>query len=158
LTQALGFFAERPQDLPNADRAFIARSIERDRRARRRVRLFQASVYILLVGTIVGLFSWMNEVWLRDQWRWFTVIRPYMMAQVRPNVLTAEAERVLKSGDSFKECAKDCPELVVIPAGEFIMGSPASGAKTFDEESQETPQHKVVFVKPFAVGKFDVTF
>jgi formylglycine-generating enzyme required for sulfatase activity len=97
----------------------------------------------------------MNEVWLLDQWRWFTVIRPYMLAQVRPHVLTAEDEPALKPGDSFKECDKDCPEMVVVPAGEFIMGSPASEQGRRDDEE---PQHKVVFAKPFAVSRFDVTF
>jgi formylglycine-generating enzyme required for sulfatase activity len=32
--------------------------------------------------------------------------------------------RCLKPGDSFKDCPK-CPEMVVVPAGSFIMGSPA---------------------------------
>jgi formylglycine-generating enzyme required for sulfatase activity len=41
-------------------------------------------------------------------------------------VLAAKAERALIPGDSFRECAKDCPEMVVVPAGEFIMESPAS--------------------------------
>ena len=36
----------------------------------------------------------------------------------------AEEERGLKAKDTFKEC-DDCPEMVVVPAGEFMMGSPA---------------------------------
>ena len=36
--------------------------------------------------------------------------------------LSAAEERVLKPKDSFKECAQ-CPEIVVVPAGSFTMGS-----------------------------------
>ena len=58
---------------------------------------------------------------------WYWTMRPYMLAQVRPYVLSREAERALKPGQAFRECAKDCPEMVVVPAGEFMMGSPADG-------------------------------
>src|SRR5437763_869100 len=45
--------------------------------------------------------------------------------------------------------------MVVVPSGEFIMGSPR------DEPGHsvvEESQHKVVFNKPFAVSKFELTF
>jgi formylglycine-generating enzyme required for sulfatase activity len=45
--------------------------------------------------------------------------------------------------------------MVVVPAGEFIMGSPASEQGRYNNEQ---PQHKVVFARPFAVARFDVTF
>jgi hypothetical protein len=47
------------------------------------------------------------------------------------------------------------PEMVVVPAGSFIMGSPASEEGRSDDEG---PQHTVTIGKPFAVGKFAVTF
>jgi formylglycine-generating enzyme required for sulfatase activity len=52
----------------------------------------------------------------------------------------------------FQECI-DCPVMVGIPAGNFVMGSPASEAGRFDAEG---PQHRVA-VRAFALGKFDVT-
>lgn len=61
--------------------------------------------------------------------------------------------RCLKPGDVFTDC-KGCPEMVVVPAGSFMMGSPA------DEnyrDSDEGPQHKVTFAKSFAIGMFEVT-
>ncbi|MBV8751938.1 MAG: SUMF1/EgtB/PvdO family nonheme iron enzyme [Hyphomicrobiales bacterium] len=155
LAQAQTFLAQRPGDFLSVDRSFIVQSMERDRRAKRRVRRFQASIYVLLVGVIIGLIGWMKEAWIVEQWRWFTAIRPYMLTQVRPHVLAAEAERALKPGDSFKECAEDCPQMVVVPAGEFIMGSPASER---GRVKTEQPQHKVVLARPFAVAKFAVTF
>jgi formylglycine-generating enzyme required for sulfatase activity len=45
--------------------------------------------------------------------------------------------------------------MVVVPAGSFTMGSPASDKERFDNEG---PQHKVSFSEPFAVGRFAVTF
>ena len=58
------------------------------------------------------------------------------------------------SGESFKDCP-DCPEMVIVPSGSFTMGSPASEPQ---RSSDEGPQRRVTFAKPFAVGKFAVTF
>ncbi len=58
------------------------------------------------------------------------------------------------SGQSFRDCP-DCPEMVVVPAGSFTMGSPESEEGSQDNEG---PQHRVTIAKPFAVGKFAVTF
>ena len=45
-------------------------------------------------------------------------------------------------------------EMVLIPAGEFLMGSPDSDTKaTFSEK----PQHRVRITKPFYLGKYLVT-
>ena len=52
----------------------------------------------------------------------------------------------------FSECA-ECPEMVVVPAGEFTMGSPARERYRGTEE-----QHRVLIAYPFAVGKFEITF
>jgi formylglycine-generating enzyme required for sulfatase activity len=53
---------------------------------------------------------------------------------------------------TFRECA-DCPEMVAIPAGKFLMGSPAAEPGRFDAEG---PQHEVS-VRAFALGKYEVT-
>lgn len=53
---------------------------------------------------------------------------------------------------SVRDCEK-CPALVVIPAGDFTMGSPANEPGRYDEEG---PQRKV-HINQMAVGKFDVT-
>jgi hypothetical protein len=47
-------------------------------------------------------------------------MRPYGDANFTPHLLSLDRERALKPGDSFQECAKDCPEMVVLPAGEFM--------------------------------------
>ena len=155
LTQAQSWLAKRRDDLPVIDRDFIDQSSRHERRARSRARRVQALVYVLLVGSIAGLIGWINQSYLREQLNWYTTVRPYMLQQVRPYVLTAAAERTLKPGDSFRECAKDCPEMVVVPAGEFMMGSPADEK---DHYGNENPLHRVTIARPLAVSKFEVTF
>ena len=55
-----------------------------------------------------------------------------------------------QAGRVFRDCADGCPEMVVIPAGEFTMGS--------NDVDDEKPPHKVTIRQPFAVAKFEVTF
>lgn len=45
-------------------------------------------------------------------------------------------------------------KLVEIPAGEFLMGSPAAEAP---ERKDERPQHMVKLTKPFLLGQYEVT-
>jgi len=56
-------------------------------------------------------------------------------------------------GSTFRDC-DHCPEMVVIPAGEFVMGS----TQKESGHSDEKPQHTVTIAKPLAVGKTEVTF
>ena len=54
----------------------------------------------------------------------------------------------------IKDCDV-CPEMVVIPAGEFMMGSPeGEEGRSVDEG----PRHKVKIREAFAVGKYEITF
>src|SRR5262249_30981522 len=151
LTQAQSWLSKRKEDLPVVDCDFIAQSTKRESKARARARRVQALVYLLLVGIIAGLIGW-NQSYLKEEMNWFFTMRPYIVAQVLPYVLSPDAERALKPGGSFRECAKDCPEMIVVPAGEFVMGSPSG------RSGNEGPQHKVTIAGPFAVSKFEVTF
>ena len=64
---------------------------------------------------------------------------------------------------AFKDCA-ECPEMVVIPAGSFMMGSPPdlkpdpSSKEKFDPfpVDNQKPQHRVD-IQSFAIGKYEVT-
>ena len=67
--------------------------------------------------------------------------------------LVGNERRCLKPKDSFKDCP-DCPEMVVVTGGRFMMGSPATEIERHFEEEQ----HQVVIPKAFAVGKFEITF
>jgi formylglycine-generating enzyme required for sulfatase activity len=75
-----------------------------------------------------------------------------LVAPVGP--LPAERERALKSKDSFKEC-DGCPAMITMPAGSFIMGSPASEPQ---RSSDEGPQQEIVISRAFAVARSEVSF
>ena len=55
-----------------------------------------------------------------------------------------------RPGESFRDCPQ-CPELVVVPAGTYLMGKDG-GAK------REGPAHRVTIASAFAIGKYEATF
>lgn len=61
---------------------------------------------------------------------------------------------ITHAADGFRDC-EQCPEMVVVPAGEFTMG-----AQPDDDtrEDDERPARTVTFAKPFAIGRFEITF
>ncbi len=79
-------------------------------------------------------------------------------AEETRKVEKAQAEQarrqVHKPGTVFDDC-HDCPPMVVIPAGEFTMGSPASEAGRFEHEG---PLRAVRIAQPFALGRNEVTY
>jgi formylglycine-generating enzyme required for sulfatase activity len=139
---------------------YLAASHRLESAGRRRARRIQALVFVLF-GVICGFIGWINQDFINEQWNWYRTERPFAAANIWPYVVrAAEAERTLKRGDLFRECApvqdKDyCPEMVVLPTGSFMMGSPSTEDGRFDDEG---PQHPVTIAKPFAVSKFAVTF
>lgn len=72
------------------------------------------------------------------------------MAASSPAIAAENAE---EPGRVFKDCAQ-CPEMVVIPGGSFVMGSPPDES---GRRKNEGPQHRVT-VKRFAMGRYEVTF
>jgi len=54
---------------------------------------------------------------------------------------------------SFKDCSA-CPDMIVLPAGEFLMGSPTSENGHTDVEGLP---RRVTISKRIAIGKFEVT-
>ncbi len=79
---------------------------------------------------------------------------PQAPLQPASSGMPLSAERALKPKDTFKDCDQ-CPEMVVVPAGSFAMGSPASEP---GRDVDEGPRHSVTIAKPFAVAKFELTF
>jgi formylglycine-generating enzyme required for sulfatase activity len=165
LTHATGRLeaAERLQQRPDlaanlepTDREYLAACRKAEAAASGRTRRVRALIYLLLAGIIAGLIGWINQAHIKEQMNWYMTMRPYRVANVDPYVLKPEAERALQPLASFRECAKDCPEMIVVPAGEFMMGSSPTPERRFN--NNEVPQHKVTIARPFAVSKFHVTF
>ena len=60
-------------------------------------------------------------------------------------------------GETFRDALRSGghgPQMVVVPAGSFLMGSPASEA---GRDEDEGPVHRVTIAQPFAVGVYEVT-
>ena len=75
----------------------------------------------------------------------------------RAEEAAADAERrrlaeLRRPGRVFRDCDA-CPEMVVIPAGAFQMGSRRDDDEADDDER---PRHRVS-VEPFALGRYEVT-
>lgn len=61
----------------------------------------------------------------------------------------ASASALPEPGDVFRDCS-DCSEMVVVPPGDFKMGS--------EDSIYEKPVHPVSIANPFAIGRREVTF
>lgn len=67
--------------------------------------------------------------------------------------IESELPPAYATGDQLKDCAT-CPEMIVVPPGEFIQGSPVS---ELGREPNEGPQRSVRLDYFLAVGQFEVT-
>ena len=94
-----------------------------------------AAALVAIVGILAALFS-------------------ERLGALSEHFAAAPPESVLTPGQKFRDC-KSCPEMVVIPAGSFTMGSP--DVPQAYEQTQAKPAHEVTVVQPFAVGRFEVT-
>ena len=76
-------------------------------------------------------------------------------AEARRLQAVVRREEIEKSPAGTRFQCKGCPEMVVVPAGTYMMGSPESEA---ERDSDEGPRHRVTIARPFAVGVYEVTF
>ena len=138
---------ERPDlagNLEPTDRGYIAACRKAEAAAKGRKRRVRALVGGLVATMIAGLAAWRYQELLKEDVYWL----------ITGHALTAAKELALKPKDTFKECT-DCPEMVVVPAGNFTMGSPETEK---DRLKNEGPQHGVTIAKPFAAARFELTF
>ncbi len=101
-----------------------------------------------------------EEIWLIFRQIWLVVL--VLLAALGSLAVATAAEpkeAVSKAKSPRKELTVDLGkgvklEMVLIPAGEFLMGSPDSDRDAFPREK---PQHRVRIARPFYLGKYLVT-
>ena len=88
--------------------------------------------------------------------------------KVNATIVHGAPEGSFLPGNGKAEWFKDHemgPEMVIVPAGRFMMGSPGNasesvcipGAEEYVLTPAETPQHPVTIAQPFGVGRHAVT-
>jgi formylglycine-generating enzyme required for sulfatase activity len=79
---------------------------------------------------------------------------PIFIPDGSASTVVGQAGKAPAPGTTIQDCPT-CPAMVVVPAGAFMMGSPATEA---GRDANEGPRHRVVFAKPYAIGQHEVTF
>ena len=69
-------------------------------------------------------------------------------------IFPASADERPAPGTEFQDCMA-CPVMKVVPGGEFVQGSPPSSAGHFHSEGVI---RTVTIARPYAAGKYEVTF
>src|SRR3984957_8748392 len=69
--------------------------------------------------------------------------------QAQKDMVVAQKQSSVEPGDIFRDC-DDCPELVVVSPGDFVMGS--------GDTPYEKPERTIAMSRPFAIGRREVTF
>ena len=119
-------------------------------RSWRRSIAWAAGVSVMCLALIVAGVR--SQDWIKRQFHEIWDIRLFAKSKISPHVLNPASESALQPFGSFSECAafSMCPEMVVIPAGKFTMGSD-NGPRN------ERDPHLVEITRPLAVAKYEVT-
>jgi formylglycine-generating enzyme required for sulfatase activity len=137
-------------NLEPTDKDYVASCRSAEQAVQARTRRVQALVGALVVLVVLGGVGWWKQDFLQEQYVWRTAMGPSVLT------VEQEKEKAAKPGSDFKECENGCPTMVVVPAGEFTMGSP--DCEEDRSVGEEGPRHKVMIAKSFAVGRTEVTF
>lgn len=76
-------------------------------------------------------------------------LRPLAARASGQSPFTRVSQAAPEPGETFRDCA-DCSEMVVVPPGEFDMGS--------REAPYEAPPHRVTIARSFAIARRETTF
>jgi formylglycine-generating enzyme required for sulfatase activity len=108
----------------------------------RKLAVFYVAVCVVIALGLLGGWFWNTwAVW------WFDADEARSRQAAAAARLSLPVHEVVDLGDDVNL------ELILIPAGQFLMGSPA---KEKDREGN-VAQHRVMITRPFYIGKYEVT-
>ena len=85
---------------------------------------------------------------------------PFIALSLACSAAASEVEP-FRPGSAFVDCS-DCPEMVIVPPGRFVMGSSQKERAALGVDPlfdrMESPQHEVVIAYRFAVSRTEITF
>ena len=81
--------------------------------------------------------------------RGLSISPPPELPAPRAQPAAAPKQVSLDPGEILRDCP-DCPELVVVPPGDFVMGS--------GDTPYEKPEHTISIPRPYAIGRREITF
>ncbi len=90
----------------------------------------------------------------RAGWVWNPLLGESPPPARRVAAATGGRAKRYRPGESFKDCGV-CPEMVAVPPGSFVMGSPPGEKGRGDGEG---PRRRVTIAGAIGVGKYEVTF
>ena len=137
--------ADLAANLEPTDKEYLVACQQQDRADRRRKYRTTAilSFLALSVVSVAGL-------------AYAGFLNPTYLEGLANGIKSRMRDATLQVGDIIRDCGGDvCPEMVMLPAGEFLMGSSEAEPERDDDEG---PQHKVTISRPFLVSKYEVTF
>jgi len=110
----------------------------------------QAAIYTLLLAVIGGLLARIYEPQVRFFATWAMTFRGHRLteadiARLKPGDTFAECAQAFSKDGADKKISKNCPDMVVLPAGSFKKG-------------EKDEARVVTIARPFAVSKFAITF
>ena len=104
------------------------------------------------IGRVDGVFGEKTREAIRKWQAGKGLAETGYLTRDQADALKALGAEVERPGREFRDCG-ECPRMVVVPAGEYWMGS-GSG----EGDSDERPRHRVRIGEAIAVGKYEVTF
>ncbi len=84
---------------------------------------------------------------------WFTSVPPPPVPREETPRPSGPRPIIDSLRGTFRDCPQ-CPEMVIVPAGQGLMGSPATETGRRDNEG---PQRLITFARPFAMARFEAT-
>lgn len=139
LAQTPGFLSKDDEELIEESRRLINDSKRRLKRQPWLVGLFSVAPFLLIAA---GLYFWSPTLVSEQSQRAFVKLQQALKTDVDDNSIY-----------SFEDCGR-CPEMMALPSGSFLMGSPDTEEGRNDDEG---PQHEVKIGYLFALSKHEVT-